>query len=98
MEEHAKKVAELLKLMANENRLLILCSLTKGSKTVSEICEVVPKISQPGLSQHLQLMRTAGILSSEKKAQNVTYSISDNRINKLMETLEENYCVNDELI
>ncbi|HHY53412.1 MAG TPA: winged helix-turn-helix transcriptional regulator, partial [Clostridiales bacterium] len=45
MEENAKRVAELLKVLANENRLLILCALMSGPKTVSEIAPYVPGIT-----------------------------------------------------
>ena len=45
MEEQAKKAAEILKLIANSNRLLILCALEEGKKTVSELNQVVPGLS-----------------------------------------------------
>jgi DNA-binding transcriptional ArsR family regulator len=92
MEEHAKQLAELLKLMANENRLLILCALAKEPMTVTKLAEYVPDISQPALSQHLQLLRTAGILSFDKAAQSVTYSLADERIGAVMDVLKKNYC------
>ena len=72
MEEKAKKIAELLKLLANEQRLLILCALMHGRKNVSEIHGHTPNITASALSQHLNLLKTAGILSSEKQGMNVT--------------------------
>jgi len=92
MEEQAKRLAELLRLLANQHRLLILCALTKEPLTVNRIAEHVPNISLPALSQHLQLLKVAGILDSFKNAQNVTYSIADMRVLKVMEVLEANYC------
>ena len=53
MEEKAKKIAELLKLLANEQRLLILCALMHGRKNVSEIHGHTPNITASALSQHL---------------------------------------------
>lgn len=92
MEEKAKKLAELLKILANENRLLILCALIEGAKTVSQIGECVSKISQSALSQHLTLLKTAGILDSDKQGINVTYSISDRRVEEVIATLRKYYC------
>lgn len=92
MEEKARKIAELLKIMANENRLLILCALITGAKTVSQIGEYVPKITQSALSQHLTLLKRAGILTSDKQGMNVIYAIFDHRVEKILETLKTFYC------
>lgn len=92
MEEQAKKIAELLKLLANEHRLLILCALQKGSLTVGEIHQFTPHITASALSQHLSQLKTAGILSSEKQGMNVAYWIEDQRVIALMEVLKEHYC------
>jgi DNA-binding transcriptional ArsR family regulator len=95
MDEKAKKVAELLKLLANENRLLILCALIKEPMAVGKIAEFVPNITASALSQHLTLLKTAGILESDKQAQNVTYSIADNRVTEVIATLKKYYCADD---
>lgn len=92
MEEQAKKVAELLKLLANEHRLLILCSLMEGSQNVSAIHTRVPGITASALSQHLKQMKSAGILDSEKQGMNVIYRIKDERIVALIDVIKENYC------
>ena len=92
MEEKAKKIAELLKLLANENRLLILCALIREPMAVSKIAEFVPNITASALSQHLNLLKTAGILASDKQAQNVTYSIIDSRVSEVISTLKKYYC------
>ena len=93
MEEKAKKIAELLKLLANEQRLLILCALMHGRKNVSEIHGHTPNITASALSQHLNLLKTAGILSS----MNVRYWISDTRVIALIESIKEQYCKEDPL-
>lgn len=92
MEEKAKKVAELLKTLANENRLLILCALIESSLTVGEIHTHTPNITQSALSQHLNHLRTAGILESRKNGMKVEYSIADERVIELIDVLQENYC------
>ena len=76
MEERAKRIAELLKLLANENRLLILCALMERPMTVGEIMKRVPNISQPALSQHLTRLKESGILDNEKSGQSITYFIA----------------------
>lgn len=96
MEHRAKQIAELLKVLANENRLLILCELSKRPKTVSSLKEKMPNITQSALSQHLALLKAHGILDSVKSGQSVTYSISDQRVQQVMSVLKEYYCDNGE--
>lgn len=95
MEEQAKKIAELLKLLANEHRLLILCALTKGAMTVGEIHTYTPSITLSALSQHLSQLKTAGILESEKQGMNVFYRLEDKRVAALLESIKEHYCVQE---
>jgi len=90
-------MAELLKVLANENRLLILCALIQGAKTVNQIGEYVPKITQSALSQHLILMKTAGILKSDKHGLNVTYTIADHRVEEVIALLKQYYCDDPEV-
>lgn len=92
MEERAKQVAEMLKILANENRLLILCALQRGEMSVGEIASYVPNITQPALSQHLALLKTAGILESRKQGLHVVYTIADIRVKELLGTLKKYYC------
>ena len=94
MEEQAKKIAELLKLLANEHRLLVLCALMQSPLTVAEIHKFTPGITASALSQHLNLLKTAGILESNKQGLNVTYRIQDEHIATLIHTLKEEYCDN----
>jgi DNA-binding transcriptional ArsR family regulator len=81
-----------MKILANENRLLILCALIKEPLTVHKIAEYVPRISQPALSQHLMMLKNAGILSSEKEGQNVIYSIADHRVTEVLGVFKKYYC------
>ena len=92
MEEKAKRIAELLKLLANEHRLLILCALMKGPLTVGEINPFTPNITASALSQHLNQLRMAGILESEKQGMNVIYRIRDQRVTALLGAVKECYC------
>ncbi len=92
MEAKAKKIAELLKLLANEHRLLILCALLQGKLTVGDIHQYTPNITTSALSQHLNQMKMAGILSSEKQGMNVFYQIQDERVITLIDAIKKLYC------
>lgn len=96
MEKQAKKIAELLKMLANEHRLLILCALLKERRTVGEIHQYTPNITASALSQHLSQMKMAGILSSEKQGMNVFYWIQDERVIALIEAIKKEYCQDEE--
>ena len=92
MEERAKQIAELLRLLANEHRLLILCALSGESLTVGEIHSHTPGISASALSQHLSHLKAAGLVESEKRGLNVIYTLSDRRIAALIDAIKEQYC------
>lgn len=92
MEEKAKQIAELLKLLGNENRLMILCALMNGAMTVTRLADKVPDISQSALSQHLGLLKSHGVLCSEKRGMNRIYSIEDPRVEEMIRLLKKYYC------
>ena len=92
LREKAQTIASLMAQMANENRLLILCYLLDGPKTVGELGESVPNITAPALSQHLHKLKDGGLIQREKRGQFVTYSIKDSRLQALMAVLKEQYC------
>ncbi len=96
MKQKAKELAALLKVLSNENRLLILCELGAKPMSVSELLEILD-ITQSGISQHLAILKANKILDYEKKAQTIVYSIKDERILKIMQTLKDTYCGNEEL-
>ena len=95
MKRKAKEVADLLKVLSNENRLLILCELSKEPMSVGALLEKLD-ISQSGISQHLAILKSNGLLEYDKKAQTIVYSIKDERIYKVMQVLKETYCNNEE--
>lgn len=92
MAGRAKQIAELLKVLANENRLMIFCALMQRPMTVGEIAKFVPDISQSALSQHLALLKAHGILDSAKTGQNITYTIVDPRAREVVLALRKYYC------
>ena len=92
MEEKAKKIAEGLKLLANEHRLLILCALIQKPMSVGEIHQFTPGISSSALSQHLAQLKMSGILESEKQGMKVIYQIQDDKVIGLIDLLKKTYC------
>ncbi len=87
----AASAVELLKAMANEWRLMILCQLAEGEKTVSEL-QAVLGLSQSALSQHLAVLRRERIVKARKHAQSVSYSLAGNDAPRVMRTLHEVFC------
>lgn len=91
MESRAKEVSELLRVLANENRLLILCELSKGPQSVGNLMYKL-NITQSGISQHLAILKAKGILDYNKKAQTVVYKVKDERVFKLLDVIKKTYC------
>ncbi|NTW71315.1 MAG: winged helix-turn-helix transcriptional regulator [Eubacteriaceae bacterium] len=87
-----KDISELLKVMSNENRLLIVCHLLQLPMTVSQLHEKVSNLTQSALSQHLSILKAHKILDSQKNGLSITYSIQDERIRNVIKVLKENYC------
>jgi len=91
MQGNAKKAESMLKMLANSNRLLILCNLVQSEKTVNEIVEIVG-LSQSAISQHLAKLRNEGIVECEKRGQLVYYRICSPEVSAILSTLYLIYC------
>ena len=92
LERKAGEAACLLKLLANENRLLILCRLAvAGELSVGDIAEAVD-LSQSALSQHLGKMREDGLLATRRDGQTIYYRIVDEPAGRLLALLKDIYC------
>ena len=91
VEVKAKELANKLKVLANENRLLILYYLLEEPMTVGELNKKLNNITQSGLSQHLLLLKENNILDSRKDGLNITYFVKDKKIQNVLNVLKENY-------
>ena len=91
MRKNADKAADLLKKLANKNRLLILCSLAEGEASVSELNERV-SLSQSALSQHLALLREDELVKTRREAQTIYYSLTDSKALPVIQVLHDVYC------
>ena len=93
LEAKAAEAARMLRLLANENRLLLLCLLVaEGEMTVGRLAEALG-LSQPALSQHLARLREDGLVAARRDAQSMHYRIADPRAARLLAVLHELYCL-----
>lgn len=86
LEEQSETATGLLKALANEKRLLIVCTLSAGEKNVGELEEVIG-LSQSALSQHLARLRRDGIVATRREAQTIYYSLKHAAVLRLLECL-----------
>ncbi len=92
MEKNSEKAVVLLKAMANERRLQILCMLHNQELSVGELCTKLG-LSQSALSQHLAWLRRDELVTTRKEAQTVYYTLQSNEVKTLIKTLHGLYCV-----
>jgi len=92
METGVGKAADLLRLMGNEQRLLVLCLLIQhGEMTVGTLLQHVD-LSQSALSQHLARMRDQGFITFRREAQTLYYRISNPDVERIVATLKSIFC------
>jgi DNA-binding transcriptional ArsR family regulator len=85
----AQEAARLLKLLANERRLLILCRLIEeGEMNVSQLADAVD-LAQSALSQHLAKMREDGLVTFRRESQTIWYRIADPKAARVLKTLHD---------
>ena len=80
-----------LKLLANEDRLLLLCQLSQGELCVSDLEEELG-IRQPTLSQQLGVLRTEGVVTTRRQGKNIYYSVADPAVLEILTVLYRLYC------
>ena len=89
--EQARKATELLKALSHENRLLILCLLSQGEKSVSEL-EAIISIPQAAVSQQLARLRSDDLVKTRRDGRQIYYSIASPEASAIIATLYELYC------
>jgi DNA-binding transcriptional ArsR family regulator len=87
----ADQAAELLKALGNRHRLLILCQLTNGERSVGGLAAFL-RLRDSTVSQHLSLLRKDGLVQARRDGQTIWYSIANARARKVLETLFEVFC------
>ncbi len=91
LREQAGEVTAMLKVLANQDRLLILCHLVQQELNVSDI-ETATGITQPTLSQQLTILRRSEVVLTRREGKQIYYAIADQRVVTLMQTLYGLYC------
>jgi DNA-binding transcriptional ArsR family regulator len=91
LEANAERAASLLKSMGSPRRLLILCQLVEGEKSVGELEKAVG-LSQSALSQHLAVLRHKGYVSTRRAGQMIFYSLAGDEARSILQSLHGLYC------
>lgn len=91
LQDKARHVADLLKAMSNPSRLVILCQLAEGERSVGELEEEVG-LSQSGISQHLAVLRREHVVVTRREKQTVFYSLASDDVVAVMATLHKVFC------
>ena len=91
MQSSAREASSLLKALANENRLMILCQLIGGELTVGELTARIG-LSQSAMSQHLAVLRRDTLGETRREAQTIYYTMADQRVARVIKLLYDIYC------
>jgi DNA-binding transcriptional ArsR family regulator len=91
LRSRAGEAASFLKSIANDRRLIILCELVKGERSVGEL-EAITDLSQSALSQHLAKLREAKLVKTRRESQSIHYSLANTGVSKVIGVLHDVYC------
>lgn len=91
MRTAATEATGMLRALANEDRLLLLCQMTQGEVSVGELEELLD-IRQPTLSQQLGVLRNEGLVNTRRDGKRIYYSVADSRVLALLELMYRLYC------
>jgi len=91
MTQNAQNAASFLKAISHEKRLLILCNLVHGEKSVTEL-ETVLGARQAAVSQQLSRLRTEGLVTTRRDGKTIYYSLADDRPRQILEVVYELFC------
>jgi DNA-binding transcriptional ArsR family regulator len=91
MRTAAGEAAGILRALANPDRLLLLCQMSQGEKSVGELEESL-EIRQPTLSQQLGVLRLEGLVNTRREGKRIYYSVADPKVLAVLKTLYDLYC------
>lgn len=91
MRAHASEAVNMLKLLGNEDRLMLLCQISLQERTVTEL-EQLTGITQPTLSQQLGVLRREGLVSTRREGKFIWYQLADARVLQLMQVVHQLFC------
>lgn len=91
MQANVGQAIDVLRAISNESRLLVLCQLGRGEKSVGELNDLVG-LSQSALSQHLAKLRDEGLVATRRVSQTIFYRVADTRVTELVSALHDIFC------
>jgi DNA-binding transcriptional ArsR family regulator len=91
MQVHAADAANLMRAFGNESRLMILCTLAEGERSVGELNEIIP-LSQSALSQQLARLRREGLVKTRRESQVIHYSLCEGPADRVINVLHDIFC------
>ena len=94
LEPKAAEAEAFLKVIANRHRLMILCELHKGERSVGTLLEAIG-LSQSALSQHLARLRQDGLVQTRRESQTIYYSIASPNVIRTIALLYDMFCASD---
>ena len=94
MELKAEEVSRLLTAMANAKRLLVLCCLVEGERSVGQLAQTVG-LNPAALSQHLGKMRALNLVATRRDGQSIYYRLASREVREILKTLYRLYCAPD---
>lgn len=89
---HSAQAANLLKILSNEQRLLILCILHDKELSVGQLNEMLPSLSQSALSQHLSLLRKEDVVATRRDSQTIYYKLSSSEAARVIHLMHDMFC------
>ncbi len=92
---NAKNASDFLKAISHESRLLILCHLVSGEKSVTELEELL-SAKQAAVSQQLSRLRLEGLVTPRREGKAIYYSLTDDRPRKILEVVYDLFCAQDD--
>jgi len=92
MRAHASEAVGMLKVLGNEDRLMLMCQLSQQELTVGEL-EQLAGIVQPTLSQQLGILRREGLVITRREGKFIWYQLADVRALQLMQTIHRLFCI-----
>jgi DNA-binding transcriptional ArsR family regulator len=91
MSQAADVAVGLLQSLGNKSRLMIMCQLINGEKSVGQLADLL-QVRESTVSQHLALLRKDRLVATRRQGQTIFYSIASNQARQLLETLYKIYC------
>ncbi|EOD80252.1 Transcriptional regulator, ArsR family [Grimontia indica] len=91
LQQQANEAAKVLRILSHPERLMVLCQLREGEKNVSTLLEN-SALSQSAFSQHLTVLRQAGLVETRKESQSVFYRIAGGKVENLINAIQGAWC------